>query len=114
MKTILSTTIIIIAAIVLYLDFGPKYVTGRVVDQSGKGVPGITVEARQRSWDWRPELVKSKDFFYYSQTDSEGNFKLAYKRGGPEVHLLFYRMDKDPDMKKYEIEFWEHPIVRYP
>lgn len=114
MRNILASLIIILAAVALYLDFGPKPVTGRVVDASGKGVPAVTVKALQKSWKWDKRLITNQDYFYTTQTDSEGKFKLMYTRGGPGVHLLFYKGERDPNFKKFDIYFWERPVVRYP
>src|SRR3989344_5832902 len=92
-KIALATTVVVIA-IILYFSFGPKTITGRIVDAQKNGVSGIKVRVWQRGWGFSAgSLVWDKDYIYATQTDSAGNFRITYYRGGTSAKLQIYEGD---------------------
>jgi hypothetical protein len=117
MKKFIWILVVLILATIAYINFGPKSVSGKVVDANNNGVSGVTVRISQRGWGYNDYLVWDKNYFYNTTTDSEGNFRLTYYRGGIDAHLQFYKGRYEENInsvKDLYISFWEHPIVRYP
>ena len=116
-KKIIGIIIILILVLMLYFSFGPKVVAGKVVDSQGNGIQGVNVRAWQRGFGFsNGSLVWDKDFFYYAKTDSDGNFRMVYYRGGDtSVHLQIYKGDYESNIKNVKdiyINFWEHPTIK--
>src|SRR5438552_2942145 len=96
---------------------GSKTISGKVVDASGRGIPNMTVRAWQRDWGWNGYLVWDKDYFYSTQTNTDGDFHITYQRGGSSVHLQVYSGDYETNIRNVKnvyADYWEHPTISYP
>ena len=116
MKKIVLIFIVLVIVVFLYSSFGPKIVSGKVVDSNKKGISGITVRIFQRGWGLSPYLVWDKDYLYETETGSDGKFKVIYYRGGTDAHLQVYKGNYEDNIKNVKnvyINFWEHPVIEY-
>jgi phosphosulfolactate synthase (CoM biosynthesis protein A) len=106
---------LIILLVLLWLSFGPKTISGKVIDVNSVGISGITVRVVQRGWGFSSSLVWDKDYFYQTITDSNGNFEITYYRGGIDAHLQIYRGNYEDNIGKVKdvyVTFWDRPVIK--